>query len=291
LENPIFDASELEPFLLADTADKNTVTGILSVLGHRAKRYLGQHFLVSERVRDQIVSLVSRHASSVCVEIGGGLGALSIGLAKACDKLLVVEKDKLLAEWLKMYLSRFSNTEVLHNDFFALDLEQKASGKVLLVGNIPYYISGQLVRFMCSNHYLLCGAVLTVQKEVAGKITGKAGKLGIPAIAVAAIGNARYVKTLSEDVFYPVPQVESAIIEIEIASKPRIEAPSDFVDFVAKVMRYRRKQISNALSFAGITQSNRVKQMLSNLGIEPGVRAEELNIDQWIALARAFNLC
>ena len=187
------------------------------------KKSLGQNFLRSKVVVDGIVSASLLEQKDLCLEIGPGEGVLTEALLKKGVKVIAVEKDDrlipVLEEKFKNEISDY-NLKIIHGDILELDIEKIiGKSKYKLVANIPYYITGQIIRRFLESQKQPVSITLLVQKEVAERIVSKDKKESLLSLSVKAYGEPKYVHKVSKGAFHPQPKVDSAVIFIEIISK------------------------------------------------------------------------
>ncbi len=200
----------------------------LRELGVRPSRKLGQNFLVDEKVLRVIVEAAELSSGDTVLEIGAGTGNLTMELAKRCGKVIAVEIDKRLAEYLKRLFAGYSNVEIVCGDF--LEMEFPTVTKV--VSNIPYSISSKIIERLALNSAKYSMAVLTVQEEFARRLVAEPGSKDYGRLTVLArlfFERVEVVARVSSRSFYPPPEVDSAIVKIV----PRAAPPKDSFDILA----------------------------------------------------------
>src|SRR3989344_1201699 len=277
----------------------------------RAKKSLGQHFLKSERALSVIIE-----AGDVCrrdsiLEIGPGTGALTKKLLETDAKVVAVEKDTGLYEFLKQkYEKEISSGQLIlvHDDILKFDLSKLEARSYKLVANIPYNLTGAILKKFLETDHQPERMVLLLQKEVAERIVSRKSKLGFDAatetefrhgkesilsISIKAYGVPRYVETVKAGSFVPMPKVDSAIIAIENISKAffqKMVADTDvetecrgvekkFFDMVRAGFKSKRKKLSSNLST--VFEKDRVEKAFLALGLDENLRAEDVTIENW----------
>ncbi|MDP2705175.1 MAG: 16S rRNA (adenine(1518)-N(6)/adenine(1519)-N(6))-dimethyltransferase RsmA [Patescibacteria group bacterium] len=255
---------------------------------------LGQHFLRSAKALADIVSAASLTPSDTVLEIGPGEGVLTKELLAHAGKVIAIEKDPVLVEFLK---SRFGNeigTDKLLviekdiRDFFPEKYGLK-KGKYKLVANIPYYITGEILRKFVGGETPPSHAVLLVQKEVAERIVEKDGKGSLLSISVRAFGEPKKMAVVKNTAFSPQPKVDSAILSIENISDKFFDDISQetFFETVKIGFSQKRKQLKNNLNKK--FGESAVSGTFNTCSIPEKVRAEKLSLSQWKCLARELN--
>jgi 16S rRNA (adenine1518-N6/adenine1519-N6)-dimethyltransferase len=249
---------------------------------------LGQHFLHSDSALNEIITASELSDNDIVLEIGPGKGALTKKLLAVSKKVLAVEKDTELISFLKKMFSEeiSSGKLVLIEDdirnFKHTDVPM-LSGTYKLIANIPYYITGEILRTFIAGNNQPSIAVLLMQKEVAERITTKHGKESILSISIKAYGNPTYIKTIKRGSFNPPPDIDSAILKIENISKNQFDVIDEefFFKIVKSGFAHKRKQLAGNLSVYGRTS---VEKILVDLGYKTSVRAEELSVNNWVTL-------
>jgi 16S rRNA (adenine1518-N6/adenine1519-N6)-dimethyltransferase len=261
-------------------------------LGARAKKGLGQHFLVDRSVLDKIVSAAELASSDTVIEIGPGLGILTEELLKKAGKVIAIEVDSKLASSLEKKLSKFPRLTVLNADVLQLDprelLESQRNYKA--VANLPYYIAAPILRHFLEASLKPRLMVVMVQKEVGQSIAAAPGDMSILGISVQLYGKPTIVDYVPAQSFYPRPKVDSAIVRIEVYPKPAIEVEdiAGFFEIVKAGFSAPRKQIRNSLALGLQLNSAEVVGLLEQAGITPQRRPETLSLEEWAKLHRAF---
>lgn len=257
-----------------------------------AKKSLGQHFLWSDKALKSIRDAADPKSDDIILEIGPGEGVLTEILIGFAGKVVAVEKDDELYEFLKTHFEpaiEKGRLDLVHGDILDFDPETLSFYKDLtykIVANIPYNITGAIFRKFLSASYQPERMVMLVQKEVAERIVARDGKESILSISVKAYGTPQYVETVKAGSFSPPPKVDSAIIAIEDISKTFFNSFSEeaFFEMLRAGFASKRKKLSSNLSV--IYDKQRVGEVFSALGLSDNTRAEDVNIETWQRLAR-----
>ena len=258
----------------------------------RAKKRLGQHFLVDEDVLQRIISTAELDHEDTVVEVGPGLGVLTRRLAEQVATVIAVELDSRLVSILRKTLSRFPNVKVVHADILKV-----APGQLLedysvfperpqrykVVANLPYYITSPVLR-----HFLQADAkpslmVVMVQKEVGEAIAATPGNMSLMSIMTQLHAVPTIVSYVPAKSFYPSPKVDSLILRLDVRPKPAIEV-SDLDSYLSTVncgFSSPRKQLRNSLSQALGIPPSQIALSLEKAGIEARRRAETLSLAEW----------
>lgn len=264
-----------------------------------AKKSLGQHFLKSTHVLDQIISAANITAGESILEIGPGTGVLTEALLKTGANVIAVEKDQRAIELLqtKDSLKEFSPErlklvagDILEMDPHILGLEE---GKYAIIANIPYYITGAILEKFLENEPRPNRMVLLIQKEVADRIVArpengeKQGKESILSISVKAFGDPKIIAKVPPGAFVPPPSVDSAILAISNISKSRfVEKNLDirrFFEVVRAGFAHKRKLLIRNLE--AVISKEDISEIWLKLGLYEKIRAEDLPLSTWLSIS------
>ncbi len=252
-----------------------------------AKKSLGQHFLTSEKAVADIAHAALSEGEERVLEIGPGEGVLTEALLRGGARLTAIEKDDRLIEHLK---ERFAQEEksgrfsLMYGDALELDFEtlNLTPLSYTLAANIPYYITGLLIRTFFTRAHLPKKAVLLVQKEVAERIVARDGKESILSVAVKTFGTPRILRTVARGAFRPQPKVDSAVLVVEHMRDP-FQSQKDeerFFDILRTGFAHKRKKLVKNLGCSPET--------LIACNIDPNIRPEDASPEAWHCLARAL---
>ncbi len=267
---------------------------ILNNRGIHAKKQLGQNFLADPSTADMIVSRSGISRSDSVLEIGPGLGALTFCLAGSAREVIAVEKDIKIAALLKNMISEknLTNITVIEKDILKVNLAEiagEAGQNLVVIGNLPYNISSQVLIQLIENRKSIARAILMFQKELAERITAEPGSKDYGRITVMLryCADVSSIATVGAQLFFPKPKVESEVVEIRF--KKNLTHPDIDEKFLSRVVQAafgkRRKTLKNALTASelGINQKT-VEEALALSSIEPSRRAETLSIKEFVAL-------
>jgi 16S rRNA (adenine1518-N6/adenine1519-N6)-dimethyltransferase len=266
-----------------------------------AKPKLGQNFLVDSEAIQRIAASIGDLTGRTVVEIGPGRGAITAALAARAARVLAVELDPLLAAGLRVefLLDPTARVTVINQDALRFDFEKARADfasasaavgeRLLVVGNLPYGITSQILLKLAASHAALDCAVLMVQREVADRVTAQPGSrdYGLLSVTVQLYGPAQSLFTLPPAAFSPPPDVYSTVFRWRFA--PRFDEleveEASFLRFVRTAFAQKRKTLANNLRAAGIPPAS-VAAALAEAAIEPMARAEALSIESFAALWR-----
>jgi len=261
----------------------------------RPKKSLGQHFLRDPLIVERILARAKLDKSATALEIGSGMGALTFPLASCVRHVIAVEKDGTLAEKLRTGLSRegIGNVTLIHEDILKLDLARLSEEKIEVIGNIPYNISSPLIEKLIHNRHRIQRAVLTLQRELAARLTASPGNKQYGALTVLIQYHAHLSPLLEipREAFHPKPKVSSTVVRFDF-SKP-YPRRANHEEFFRKVVRaafaHRRKTLSNSLrgTFPSWEVQNTLNAM-QRCAIDPRRRAETLSTEDFLDLSTAL---
>ncbi|MBI5931209.1 MAG: ribosomal RNA small subunit methyltransferase A [Chloroflexi bacterium] len=264
---------------------------LLESLSILPKKSLGQNFLHDPNALDKIVQSAELPADAVVLEIGPGTGALTTRLAQAARRVVAFETDVRLHPVLEALKQQHPNVEVVWGDFLEVNLAGFVGDTpYYVVANLPYYITSAILRKLLEHPNHPKRMVVTVQREVADRITAKSGEMSLLSVSVQFYGKPELVMRLNPAVFWPRPDVESAVVRIDTYPQPPVDVPDDNTFF--KVVRagfgQKRKQLKNSLANGLALTSEQADQILATAGIDGRRRAETMNLEEWAILARSY---
>jgi 16S rRNA (adenine1518-N6/adenine1519-N6)-dimethyltransferase len=285
------------------------VPKVVSTRRPQHKPKLGQHFLASDDFAGQIVNALGDVSQSTVLEIGPGRGVLTSLLAKRARRLIAVELDRVLAAQLRLRFGMFSNVEVIEADILSIDFDSLFGPKpglrrpgiefkpepVKVVGNLPYFITSDILLRLFDYAKYFETVVILVQREVADRIAAEPGSRDYGLLSATAQLHARVEKlfTLPPAAFAPPPKVHSAALRLTMQPREKelgLDGDSNikdgFVDFLRLSFAQKRKTLWNNL------KSNypepRLRAALAQAGVKPAARAETLSLERSAALFRAL---
>jgi len=270
----------------------------------KKKPKLGQNFLADRQAAGKIVAALGEISQQVVVEIGPGTGALTEMLAHQAGRLIAIELDRMLATELRFKFSRFPNVEVLEGDVLKLDFEtvlKRTIGplhdlrpvkpsRARVVGNLPYYITSDILLRLFAFHDQFEMIVIMVQREVADRIAAKPGSrdYGLLSATAQLYCKVENLFTLPPAAFVPPPRVHSSVLRLTVA--PRFHelevSPTEFVPFLRTSFAMKRKTLINNLK--GSYPEERIRAALQQAGAKIDVRAEALNLEKTATVYRAL---
>jgi 16S rRNA (adenine1518-N6/adenine1519-N6)-dimethyltransferase len=265
---------------------------LLKKYGIRPLKSLGQNFLVNERVFDRIIRTAELSNNDIVLEIGPGIGNLTLRLGEKAQKIIAIEKDKKMCEILKRVLENqnVKNIKIIEQDALKLDFSQYTQKPYKLIANLPYYITSPVIRKFLELKKPPESMILMVQKEVAQRICANPPKLSLLAISVQFYAKPKIISYVSKKSFWPRPKVDSAIIKI-VPFKVRWskEYTEKFFKIVKVGFSHPRKQLINNLSKGLNFKKPKIEKWLLKNKIQPSQRAETLSVKYWQKLTKTYS--
>ncbi|MCL6478794.1 MAG: 16S rRNA (adenine(1518)-N(6)/adenine(1519)-N(6))-dimethyltransferase RsmA [Peptococcaceae bacterium] len=269
------------------------VKKLLESYNFRCRKRMGQNFLVDANIVNKIISAALLDEKDTVVEIGPGLGVITRAAAVKAGSVVALELDRGLLPILEETLKDLNNVSIVAGDAMEADLDAivgsagaGCNGPYKLIANLPYYITTPLITRLLTSRFNISLYVIMVQQEVAERIAALPGgkEYGALSVAVQYYTEARYLFRVPSTVFYPRPEVDSAVVRLLRRPKPAVKVPDE--DLFFKVVRgsfgQRRKTLLNSLStaFDNIPRE-KLGKLLEAAGIDPGRRGETLSIAEF----------
>lgn len=258
-----------------------------------AKKKFGQNFLTDQNILNQIVEASDLDRDTAVIEIGPGLGSLTERLCENAGFVLAYEIDTQLIPILHKNLARFTNYEVVNEDILKVDINKDISEKlgkfkkIHLVANLPYYITTPIILNLLSQTKKIQKYIMMMQLEVCDRICGKPKTKDYNALSVVIQyrAMAKKVCKVPRSVFIPQPNVDSAVVKLQLYEVAKYKAKDEqfFFEFIRDCFTQRRKTLINNLS--NKYDKNKVLQILKEINLNPAIRSEELTIEQFIYIA------
>ncbi|MBK8024290.1 MAG: 16S rRNA (adenine(1518)-N(6)/adenine(1519)-N(6))-dimethyltransferase RsmA [Chloroflexi bacterium] len=261
--------------------------------GIAPKKSLGQNFLHDPNTLDKIVAAADLHPSDTVLEIGPGTGAMTTRLARAAGRVIAVEIDSRLEPvlWQVLAAERLTNVQILIADILQVDVPNLMGDEpFVVVANLPYYITSAILRHLLEAPRRPRRLVLMVQLEVAERLTATPGDMSLLAVSAQFYARPQLVGRLKPTVFWPRPDVDSAVVRLDTYDAPPVDVPSTEIFFrvVRAGFAQKRKQLKNAFAEGVGLRHTDAAVMLELAAIDPKRRAETLSLEEWAALARAY---
>ena len=249
---------------------------------------LGQHFLHNAATVHAIVQVAGLTRDDVVVEVGPGEGVLTAALADAAGRVVAIEKDARLMPILKQRFADTPHVTIVQDDILHSNIEDVATRVLegrpyMVVANIPYYITAPILRLFMETQYPPHKMVVMVQQEVAQRLCAAPGQMSVLAIAAQYYCDVHCAFSVPRTDFTPMPAVDSAVVVL--TRRANVQPDADFFRIVRIGFSARRKTLSNNIANGLHLSKQAAANMLAQAGIAPGVRAQELDVAQWRALA------
>ena len=274
---------------------------LLAVHNIRPKKQLGQNFIIDPAFTKMIVNRSGISPEDVVLEIGAGLGALTIPLARKAKKVFAVERDRQIIDILKTEIlaSGLSNTVIIEKNILTVDIEVLAENigrKIVVMGNLPYNISSQILVQLIKSRKMVSRAILMFQKEMAQRISAQPDckDYGRLSVMLRYCSNIKKLADARASLFYPKPKVDSEILELRFKSKAVHPARDEafFFRVIKAAFGNRRKTLKNALAASELDiDANTAADILERSGIDPVRRAETLNTAEFVKLSNLLYDC
>jgi 16S rRNA (adenine1518-N6/adenine1519-N6)-dimethyltransferase len=272
--------------------ERQTLSALLKKYNLRPGKNLGQNFLTDPGILDQIVKAADVNSQDTVLEIGAGLGHLTSRLAFSARQVVAVELDKRLISALEDNLKPFSNIRIVQGDILKLDPSDLVSeDNYLVVANIPYYITSSIIRNLLESGVKPKRIILTIQYEVAQRITAISGQMSVLALSVLMYGEPILLKRIPADAFYPSPKVDSAVLRIDLYPEPILPAEQreTYFKLVKAGFLHKRKTLRNSLSTGLKLPPGKIESLLSAAEIDPQRRAQTLSLPEWLELTNQYD--
>lgn len=274
---------------------------LLKAWNVKPKKQLGQNFLVDPSTAEMIVSRAQISSRDVVLEIGAGLGALTIPVAGIAREVIAVERDRQLTRLLKTELlsHQISNVTFVEGDILKMDILEIAAQydrKLILIGNLPYNISSQVLIMLIHNRIAFSRAVFMFQKELARRLTADPGKKDYGRITVMLryCSDIRSIATVKAAQFFPAPKIDSEVLEIKLKTRQtysNFENEKMLFRVIKAAFGNRRKTLKNALAASSLRiEPQEVLKALNLAGIDPSRRAETLDVKEFVALEKSLRM-
>jgi len=269
----------------------------LSEYGLTPKKRWGQHFLVDRNILSKVIRTAELERGDVILEIGPGMGVMTLALAPQVKKVIAVEIDRELVKILKEKTADFSNVMVIEGDILKISFEElyrQGHQQLKVVANLPYQISTPLLFGFIESRDLFSTLTLMLQREVAERMIASPGgkdygPLSIFTQSVSDLSIQFYIKPSA---FFPPPKVESAVIHMVWKERPLVRGEEEgwFKKVVKGCFGYRRKRLINALRHADLLLPEDLEKRIEKIGIDSQRRPETLTIQEFARLADALRL-
>lgn len=284
IQNAIF-----KEVFMNNLSDISVIKSVLSRHGFTFSKALGQNFIINPGVCPRIAEEGGAREGVGVLEVGAGIGVLTAELAKRASKVVCVELDTRLLPVLDETLGEFDNVKIINGDILKVDLhrileDEFGNMPVVVCANLPYYITSPVIMRLLESKLKIESVTVMVQKEAAVRLCTDVGSRDSGAVTVAVnyYAEAQKLFDVSRGSFMPSPNVDSAVIRLDILSKPPIEVSDEkfFFSMVKAAFSQRRKTASNGISAGTGIPKPTVIEAIEAAGLSPTVRAEALTMEQ-----------
>lgn len=277
-----------------ELTDINVIKRILGRHGFSFSKSLGQNFLIDPTVCPRMAQMGGAREGTAAIEIGPGMGVLTVELAKRADRVVTIELDTRLIPVLAETLNDYRNVEVINADVLKTDLHRIIAEKfgdmpVNVCANLPYYITSPILMYLLESRLPVENITVMVQKEAADRLCARVGSRDSGAITVAVnyYADAEVLFDVKRDCFTPSPNVDSCVIRLKVRKEPPVKVSDEefFFKMVKAAFSQRRKTASNGISSGMGISKDKVAEALALSGLSPTVRAEALSMEELAALS------
>jgi 16S rRNA (adenine1518-N6/adenine1519-N6)-dimethyltransferase len=261
--------------------------------GFRPEKLLGQNFLIDKNVRDKIIREIGFVPDDVVIEIGPGFGVMTLELAAAVKEVVAVEKDSRVCSIMEEFFEGAGNIKLVEGDFLEADIPSLVTGRSIIYGNIPYYITTPLIEKIIANRPYVKSAYLVMQQEYADRLAAKPAtpEYGSITCFVQFHAAVKKIMKISRSCFFPQPNVDSCLVRLEICDRPPVDVkdPERMFGIIRKSFSQRRKMMFKVLAndlFLGLDRAG-WEDVAVKCGIGPGKRGEELSLAEFARISDA----
>lgn len=275
--------------------NKNELKNLLDRYDLRPNKLLGQNFLIDRNMQKKILVNCNIDKKDIVLEIGPGLGALTLDIASSAEKVVAVEKDRLVSHVLRSLSAAYDNIEVVSGDILKFGIKEIFKNrKIKVIGNLPYYITTPIISYLIGNRQFVDSIFITLQKEVARRLIAKPSTKDYSPLSIYTqfYTKPQYLFLITRNVFYPSPEVNSAFVKLEVLKEPEVKVKDEgfFFKVVRTAFSQRRKTILNTLATGRISnlEKKEMEALLKSLDINPNKRPEDLSIKDFSKIANSY---
>lgn len=273
----------------------NETKNIMKQFNIQANKNLGQNFLIDENIVNTIIEKSNIQKQDLVIEIGPGLGTLTLPLLERAGKVICIELDKKMVEILNKRFYTYDNLSIIQDDILKINLnkiiekELQQYKTVKVVANLPYYITTPIIMKLIEDKLKIESITIMIQKEVAERLLAepRGNNSGAITYAIYYYTKPEHVINVEKTAFIPVPKVDSAVIKLNILSEPSIKVNNEKLLFkiIKTSFMQRRKTLVNGLSNAEILEKNEAEKMLQELKMNVKIRGENLSLNDFAKIA------
>ncbi len=266
-----------------------------------ANKKLGQNFLIKDEIIEKIICEATVNQSDLIIEIGPGIGALTKALLEKAGRVVCIELDD---NMIPILMNRFGTNqkfELIHQDVLKVNLknliiDQKKNYKfnnVKVVANLPYYITTPIIMKLLEEKLEIQSITVMVQKEVAQRLTAKPGDeyTGTITYAIYYYTQPRVIVHVQKESFIPSPEVDSAVIQLNLLEKPRVKVTNELLFFkvIKSAFMQKRKTLVNALDSSKLIEKQKLQGLLNKIGLDEKIRGEKMTIEDFAKLVELID--
>ncbi|MBE7029148.1 MAG: 16S rRNA (adenine(1518)-N(6)/adenine(1519)-N(6))-dimethyltransferase RsmA [Clostridia bacterium] len=277
---------------MENLTDISVIKKICAKYGFKFKKGFGQNFLCDESIVESIIYNSKITKDTDVIEIGPGFGSLTQSLLKYAKSVTSVEIDNSLIPVLNELFLEFDNFNLINEDVLKFDLNSIIkSDNTILVANLPYYITTPILTYLLEGRFNLKSITVMVQKEVADRLVAKPGSKDYGAITclIDYYSKSSIVTNVPKDCFIPAPNVDSAVVKLDILDTPSVTPLSEknMFKLIKASFNQRRKTFLNGISNSGITQKSKaeIEQIITDLGYDCNLRGETLSVEEFAKIS------
>lgn len=279
---------------MSKLSDIGTIKELLNKHGFRFSKSLGQNFLINPTVCPRMAEESGAGEGTGVIEVGPGIGVLTYELAQYADKVVAIELDRRLLPVLEETLGEFDNVKVINDDVLEVDLQELIAREfhgmpVSVCANLPYYITSPVIMRLLEERLPITSLTVMVQKEAADRLCALPGtrEAGAVSVAVRYYAEPEVLFKVSRGSFLPAPNVDSAVIRLNIRKEPAVQVTEEklFFAVVKAAFGQRRKTVLNSIGAGLGKPKEQIAAVLEQAGIPLTARAEQLTIEQFAAIA------
>ena len=283
------------PYYVPFRKNMTSIKQELKEYGLFPKKGLGQHFLIDRNILNKVIRTAQVGKEDVVLEVGPGLGEMTLALAHQAKHVIAVEIDRKLVEILIKKLADYPNVDVQRGDILTINFNKsdfQEGQKIKVVANLPYKISTPLLFHFIELKEFFSTLTLMLQKEVAERLVAIPGNKSYSplSIFIQMFTNITICFYIKPSAFFPPPKVESAVVQMTFREKPLVKLENEkwFRKVVKGCFGYRRKTLVNALKHSGLSLPIDIDERLEEIGIDSRRRPETLTIQEFASLSDAL---
>lgn len=276
---------------MENLTDISVIKKICDKYGFKFKKGFGQNFLCDEEIVESIILNSGINKDTSVIEIGPGFGSLTQSLLKYAKKVTSIEIDSSLIPVLNDLFSSFDNFNLINCDVLKFDLNSVIDGNTVLVANLPYYITTPILTYLLEGKFNLKSITVMVQKEVADRLVAHPGTKDYGAITclIDYYSDANIVVDVPKNSFIPEPNVDSAVVKLDILKEPRVMPKSEknMFKLIKASFNQRRKTFLNGITNSKITSLSKseLEDIILSLGYDINLRGETLSIEDFAKIS------